>query len=199
MSLLFLDLSVATELRFSCLISFLGYEPSALKDSQVLPLNKMKDIKPIVLSHAVPIDAKRIVVLTDDNFDSWQISIIKNMVLKNLEDLVLGGIPPVGVTDTMEQQKRVATTLIRMSLNRDNYSRFVNQKELCVFNLKKLYDEIIDYHVLRSSKNAATIWDKLIALTWIEGDLERSITKFCNDFDRVRSLVVLHQVSSSGF
>jgi hypothetical protein len=86
----------------------------------------MTDIKPVVLSNAVPIDGKRIFVLTDDNFDSWQISLINNMVLKNLEDLILGGITPDGVTDTMEQRKRVATTLICMSLNRDNYSRFVN-------------------------------------------------------------------------
>jgi hypothetical protein len=81
----------------------------------------MTDIKPVFMSNAVPINGKRIVVVTDDNFDSWRTPLINNMVLKNLEDLILGGLPPAGVTDTMDQQKHVATTLIRMSLNRDIY------------------------------------------------------------------------------
>jgi hypothetical protein len=108
-----------------------------------------------------------------------------NFVLKNVEDLILGGLPPAGVTESIEQRKRLATTMIRMTLDRDNSSCFVDRNQLRVFEPKKLCDDTVDFHVSRSSENAATIWDKLIASTWIKGDLERSVTKFRNDFDRL--------------
>jgi hypothetical protein len=136
-------------------------------------------------SYAVPVDGKRLVILTDDNFDSWRTSLINNLVLENLEDLILGGLPPVGETDSAEQRRRVATTMICMTLDKDNYSCFVDCNKLCEFEPTKLYNEIVDYHVSRSLENAATIWDRLIAFTWVEGDLERSVTKFCNDFNRL--------------
>ncbi|EHS64619.1 uncharacterized protein PGTG_22426 [Puccinia graminis f. sp. tritici CRL 75-36-700-3] len=79
--------------------------------------------------------AKKMVVLTDDTFDSWRTSLINHLVLKNLEDLVLGGDPPAGVTDTIAQRKRIATTMIRMSLDKDNESRFVDRNKLRVLNL----------------------------------------------------------------
>ncbi|KNZ49675.1 hypothetical protein VP01_485g1 [Puccinia sorghi] len=68
-----------------------------------------------------------------------------------------------------------------MHLNEDSIAHFVGYN-LSNYEPKTLWDSILNFHATKSLKNAASVWDKLHDIQFIEGGVKEALISFQSTF-----------------
>ncbi|KNZ52546.1 hypothetical protein VP01_352g1 [Puccinia sorghi] len=77
-------------------------------------------------------------------------------------------------------KRKQVTTFIRLHLGREDSTRFVD--DLDTYDPKTLWELIVSYHSAKSIENTANIMEKLHNIVFVEGEMQKSINLFRQNF-----------------
>lgn len=113
--------------------------------------------------------------LTGPNFPSWRNAIITQLGFKDLDDL----IKEEALTNPNPQEQlrlKQATSFIRMHLDHQNYTMFVNDPY--EYLPKNLWDSICSHYATKSMENISNTIGKMHNIDFSSGNLTSAINKF---------------------
>lgn len=119
--------------------------------------------------------------LSDTNFTTWRFKIQNALAYQNLDDFILSDTEEMKKRADYAACKKLTTTFIRMHLNEDSIARFVGS-DLSTYEPKALWDSILNFYATKSLENAASLWDKLHDIQFVEGGIKEALNSFRSTF-----------------
>lgn len=119
--------------------------------------------------------------LDDVNFTTWRFKIQNALAFQNLDDYILSDTEAMKKKDDYAACKKLATTFIRMHLSDNCVARFVGS-DLTTYEPKQLWDSILNFYATKSLENAASLWDKLHDIHFVDDNIKEALNTFRSTF-----------------
>ncbi|KNZ45307.1 hypothetical protein VP01_8277g1, partial [Puccinia sorghi] len=118
--------------------------------------------------------------LNDSNFSTWRYNMCNALGYMNLDEYIKTHTAELKARPEYTSKLKQVTTFICLHLGREDSTRFVD--DLDTYDPKALWDSIITYYAAKSVKKAANVMEKLHNITFVEGEMQKSINLFHQTF-----------------
>ncbi|EHS63375.1 uncharacterized protein PGTG_21550 [Puccinia graminis f. sp. tritici CRL 75-36-700-3] len=119
--------------------------------------------------------------LNTENFATWRREMFTALSYLNLDQYILKEKDKITSKTDYDEKAKQTTNLIRMHLDGENFSRFVDD-DLEEYKPKELWDSICQHYATKSLENAAKIMEKLTTYDFSVGDTFSTIKDFRSTF-----------------
>ncbi|KNZ53792.1 hypothetical protein VP01_3133g2 [Puccinia sorghi] len=119
--------------------------------------------------------------LSDTNFSTWRFKIQNALAYQNLDDFILKDTEEMKKRADYAACKKLTTTFIRMHLNEESIACFVGSN-FSTYEPKSIWDAILDFYATKSLENAASLWDKLHDIKFVDGSTQEALNSFRSTF-----------------
>ncbi|KAI7943896.1 hypothetical protein MJO28_011424 [Puccinia striiformis f. sp. tritici] len=116
--------------------------------------------------------------LNNTNFPTWRRELFTAMSILNLDSYLTKDPKTLETQPDFETKSKQATNIIRLHLDSENATRFVEEEDLEVYKPKELWTSICEHYATKSMENAAKLMEKLTMIDFSDGNLNPVINEF---------------------